>query len=345
MKIGIVNDLTICIESLQKVLISAPEHQVVWIARNGLEAIDRCKELTPDLILMDMLMPVMNGVEATRRIMQATPCPILIVTSTVTGNSAKVFEAMSAGALDAVATPVIGRTGEAAKGDELLKKIYQIGKLTGSMHKKPSKGTRVVAKPKIEIEGSDLVILGSSTGGPKVLIEILSTFPKNFPAAFIIIQHMDEQFTPGLVEWMDSQINMPVSIAKEGSMPEPGKVLMACTDGHLVMTPKLTLSYSKEPKDNFYHPSVDVFYFSVAQYWPADGVAALLTGMGRDGAEGLLALHNRNWYTVAQDRDSSIVYGMPKAAAKIGAATDILPGSMIGKAISDFLLVKKSKIQ
>jgi len=345
LKIGIVNDLTICIESLKKVLISAPEHQVVWVARNGLEAIERCKELTPDLILMDMLMPIMNGVEATRRIMQATPCPILIVTSTVTGNSAKVFEAMSAGALDAVATPVIGRTGEAAKGDELLKKIYQIGKLTGSMHKKTSKGSRVVAKPKIEIEGSDLVILGSSTGGPKVLIEILSSFPKNFPAAFIIIQHMDEQFTPGLVEWMDSQINMPVSIAKEGSMPEPGKVLMACTDGHLVMTSKLTLSYSKEPKDNFYHPSVDVFYFSVAQYWPADGVAALLTGMGRDGAEGLLALHNRNWYTVAQDRDSSIVYGMPKAAAKIGAATDILPASKIGKAISDFLLVKKSDIQ
>ena len=343
MDIGIVNDLTICIESLQKVLTSAPEHQVVWIARNGQEAVKRCKEYTPDLILMDLMMPVMNGVEATREIMQSSPCPILVVTSTVTGNSAKVFEAMSAGALDAVATPVIGKMGEVAKGGELLKKIYRIGQLTGSLHNKPGYGTKVIAKPKVKIEGVDLVILGCSTGGPKILIEILSTLPKNFPAAIIIIQHMDEQFTPGLVGWMNSQIKLPVRVACAGAIPEPGKVLMACTDDHLIMTPTLTLSYSKEPKDNFYHPSVDVFFSSVARFWPGDGVAALLSGMGRDGAEGLLALHNRNWYTIAQDQESSIVYGMPKAAAQLGAATDILPANKIGKAISNYLLTKQSK--
>ena len=127
MNIGIVNDLTICIQSLQKVLTSVPEHRVIWIARNGQEAVERCREKTPDLILMDLLMPVMNGVEATRNIMQSTPCPILIVTSTVTGNSSKVFEAMSAGALDAVATPVIGKMAETVIGDELLKKINRIG--------------------------------------------------------------------------------------------------------------------------------------------------------------------------------------------------------------------------
>jgi len=154
---------------------------------------------------------------------------------------------------------------------------------------------------------------------------------------------MNQQFTPGLVNWMDSQINMPVRIAGDGAIPEPGKVLMACTNDHLVMTPKLTLSYSKKPEENFYHPSVDVFFFSVAQYWPSTGIAALLTGMGKDGAEGLLALHNRSWYTIAQDRESSIVYGMPKAAAQIGAATDILPAKMIGRAISDFLLAIKEK--
>ncbi|KPK29907.1 MAG: chemotaxis protein [Nitrospira bacterium SG8_35_1] len=341
MKIGIVNDLAICVDSLQKVLTSVPEHQVVWVAQNGLEAVERCREITPDLILMDLLMPVMNGVEATRMIMQTNPCPILVVTSTVTGNSAKVFEAMGAGALDAVATPVIGKTGEAAKGEDLLKKIFRIGQLTGNMLKKSGKGTRVVARPKVEIEGIDLVLLGCSTGGPKILTEILSNFPGNFPAAFIIIQHMDEQFAPGLVKWIDSQIDMPVRIAKDGAMPEPGTVLMACTDDHLVMTPKLTLSYSSEPQNNFYHPSVDVFFLSVAQYWPAAGTAALLTGIGRDGAEGLLALHNRNWYTVAQDRDSSIVYGMPKAAAQLGAATEILPASEIGNAIKNFLLDKQ----
>ena len=342
MKIGIVNDLAICVESLQKVLATASEHEVIWIAGNGLEAVERCRELTPDLVLMDLIMPVMNGVEATRRIMRATPCPILVVTSTVTGNSAKVFEAMGAGALDAVATPVIAKSGAVTNGEELLKKIYRIGQLTGTIQKKTGTGQREVAKPKVEIDGIDLVVLGCSTGGPKILIEILSAFPKNFPAAFVIIQHMDEQFTPGLVKWMDSQVDLPVRVARNGDIPEPGKVLMACTDNHLVMTSTLTLSYTKEPLDNFYHPSVDVFFLSLAQYWPAKGIAAILTGMGRDGAQGLLALHNRNWYTIAQDQASSIVYGMPKAAAQIGAAADILPSGRIGGAIIDFLHPKKN---
>lgn len=342
MDIGIVNDLEICIESLQQVLASAPEHRLVWVARDGQEAVDRCKELTPDLILMDLIMPVMNGVEATRKIMQSTPCPILVVTSTVSGNSAKVFEAMSAGALDAVATPLIGKMDETVIGEELLKKIHQIGQLTGSLHKKPEK-SRSIAKPKVQIDGIDLVVLGCSTGGPNILIEILSALPEKFPASIIIVQHMDKQFTPGLVQWIDSKVNLPVSVARAGDIPEPGKILMACTDDHLVMTSTLTLSYTEEPKDNFYHPSVDVFFSSVAQFWPGEGVAALLTGMGRDGAEGLLALHNRNWYTIAQDRDSSIVYGMPKAAAQLGAATDILPAGKIGKAISNYILANQSK--
>ena len=154
---------------------------------------------------------------------------------------------------------------------------------------------------------------------------------------------MDEQFTPGLVKWMDSQIDLPVRVVRDGSLPEPGKVLIACTGDHLVMTKTLTLTYTKNPIDNFYHPSIDVFFSSIARFWPGSGIAALLTGMGRDGAEGLLALHNRNWYTIAQDKDSSIVYGMPKAAVQLKAATDILPASKIGTAISNYVLAKKSK--
>jgi two-component system response regulator WspF len=340
MKIGIVNDIAVCIETLQKVLAPVAEYEVVWVAKNGLEALEHCRELPPDLILMDLFMPVMNGIEATRRIMQTTPCPILVVTSTVEGNSARVFEAMSAGALDAVATPITDTMGEPVNGVELLKKIHRIGQIARNASTKHLGKTRLPIKPKIEIQGIDLVILGCSTGGPKVLIDILSSFPKNFPAAFIVIQHMDEQFTPGLVRWMNSQINLEVGVAADGASPQPGKVLIASTDNHLVMTPKLTLNYTMEPADVFYHPSVDVFFLSVAKYWPSSGIAVLLTGMGRDGAAGLLALHNRNWYTVAQDRDSSIVYGMPKAAAQMGAATDILPAGSIGRAIRDFLTAK-----
>jgi two-component system response regulator WspF len=341
--IGIANDLAICIESLQKVLATTPEHRVVWVARNGREAVECCTNQRPDLILMDLIMPVMNGVDATRKIMQSCPCPILIVTSTVTGNSAKVFEAMSAGAIDAVTTPVIGKTGETVNDEEFLKKIHRIGQLTGSLRKEADTRAKVIEKPKVQIDGVDLVVLGSSTGGPKILIEILSALPRNFSASIIIIQHMDEQFTPGLVKWMDSQIDLPVRVVRDGTLPEPGKVLIACTGDHLVMTSTLTLTYTKNPIDNFYHPSIDVFFSSVARFWPGNGVAALLTGMGRDGAEGLLALHNRNWYTIAQDRGSSIVYGMPKAAAQLQAATDILSASKIGTAISNYVLAIKNK--
>ena len=344
MDIGIVNDLEICIESLQQVLASTPEHRVVWVARNGQEAVDCCKKLTPDLILMDLIMPVMGGVEATHKIMQSSPCPILIVTSTVSGNSAKVFEAMSAGALDVVATPVMSKKDETGTGKELLKKIHRIGQLTGSLQKKPEK-PGPIEKPKVQIEGTDLVVLGCSTGGPNILVEILSALPETIPASIIVVQHMDQQFTPGLVQWIDSKITLPVNIARHGDMPEPGKVLIACTDDHLIMTPTLTLAYTKEPKNNFYHPSVDVFFSSIAQSWPGEGAAGLLTGMGRDGAEGLLALHNRNWYTIAQDRDSSVVYGMPKAAAELGAATDILPANKIGTAISEYIFAKQRKKQ
>ena len=209
--------------------------------------------------------------------------------------------------------------------------------------KKPDRTGSLTTKPKLKIDAVDLVVLGCSTGGPNILLQILSSLPENISASIIIVQHMDQQFTPGLVQWMDSQVKLPVKVVQDGGVPEPGKVLMACTDDHLIMTPKLTLSYTKEPENNFYHPSVDVFYLSVAQHWPGDGVAALLTGMGRDGADGLLALHKRNWYTIAQDRDSSIVYGMPKAAAQLGAATDILPASKIGQSINNFIINKNTR--
>ena len=328
MKIGIVNDLPICVENLKRVLAKVPEHQVVWVADNGLEATRCCRELAPDLVLMDLRMPLMDGVEATRRIMQETPCPILIVTASVTGNSAKVFEAMGAGALDAVATPVIGRSGESGGASEFLDKIRQIGQLTGIINKQLSRPA-TVPEARVEINGLPLVILGSSTGGPKTLVDILSVFPRNFPAAFIIIQHMENQFIPGFVSWLDSLIDMSAARISYGAVPEPGRVLVPASDKHLVMTPRLKLAYSAEPRDNYYHPCIDVFLHSVA---------AILSGMGRDGAEGLLALHRRNWYTIAQDKESSIVYGMPKAAAEIGAASASLPAGAIGRTITDLLL-------
>lgn len=331
MKIGIVNDLPMVVETLRRVVTAEKRHQVIWAAENGRVAIECCAQKTPDLILMDLIMPVMDGVEATRRIMKLCPCPILIVTSTVTGNSAKVFEAMGTGALDAVVTPVLG-SGDGVNGKELLVKIDQIAKITGIEKRSP-------AKPQIktgelgasrQAKGSFLLLLGSSTGGPQALVSVLQELPRDFPAAVVVVQHMDEQFTGGLATWLNTQLEMKVRVLREGDRPQAGEVLVAATNDHVIMRANKNLGYSVEPKNNYYHPSVDVLFNSVARHWQGRCVGVVLTGMGRDGAEGLLTLRRCGHHTIAQDQKSSVVFGMPKAAIEAGAAKDVLPVNEIG---------------
>jgi len=336
MKIGIVNDSLMAIEALRRIVSSQPEHQIVWVAHNGAEAVHNCAQLTPDLILMDLMMPVMDGVEATRQIMKVTPCSILVVTATVSGHSAQVFEAMGAGALDAVATPILGRQGDNLS-TALLEKINRIGNLLGNGRMRRLTKAGPPAQTKKRPHQDCLVAIGCSTGGPQALVRILSYLPKDFPAALVIIQHMDVKFSAGLVEWLNNQIELPVRMAMENDRPQKGTVLVPTTDGHIVLTARGTLSYTDEPRDNYYHPSVDVFFRSVASHWHGSIIAALLTGMGRDGAEGLLAIREKGGHTIAQDEASSVVYGMPKAAAALGAAKEILPVCHIGPALVDLL--------
>lgn len=334
MKIGIVNDMLTAVQSIKHILQAAPEHQVIWTAHNGAEAVKLCAAEVPDLILMDLMMPVMDGVEATRRIMKDSPCAILVVTATVSGHTSKVFEAMGAGALDAVPTPIISSGGDSSTvGEELLTKISRIGGLLGINDKTRKRPTKVARQSSGSGTRNALVVIGCSTGGPNALLKILSVFPKKFPAAFVVIQHMDEKFTPGLVDWMDSQLGLAVNLIKAGDRPQLGQVMFACTDNHLVMTGGTTMRYSVEPLENCYHPSVDVFFASVANHWHGNLIGVLLTGMGRDGAKGLLTLRQRGWHTIAQDKESSVVYGMPKAAIELGAVEEVLPIDQIGPAI------------
>ena len=334
MKLAIVNDLPMVIETLRRVIQAEGKHEILWVAENGKIAVEKCARHVPDLVLMDLIMPIMNGVESTRRIMQNSPCPILVVTSSVSGNSGLVFEAMGAGALDVVATPILyGDKG--TNGRELLGKINRIGKLIGikeppgSQYRHPSPGK----KPTLRGKGKCLIAIGCSTGGPQALLKILQVLPADFPASLVVVQHMDEQFSGGMASWLNSQVQVEVRTLKEGEQPQPGVVLFPSTNNHVVMGPNNVLKYSIEPKENFYHPSVDVFFTSVARYWQGKCVGVILTGMGRDGAEGLLALHQQGCFTIAQDEKSSIVFGMPKAAIEMGAADKILPLETIGSTI------------
>ena len=333
MRIGIVNDQPMALEALRRVLALRPDHSVIWAACDGAQAIAACARETPDLVLMDLVMPGTDGVEATRQIMAATPCAILIVTASVGANSARAFDAMGYGAIDAVDTPVLGRGDLQEGAAAFLHKIDTVAKLLGTRRFIPSGNT--FNDTWIITRRERLVAVGASAGGPAALTAVLSGLPKNFPAAVVIVQHVDARFAQGMADWLSRDSALPVRVAKEGDRPAVGTVLLAGTNDHLCFLSAERVGYSPEPRDQAYRPSVDVFFASVGVHWTGEAVGVLLTGMGRDGAIGLKALRDKGHYTIAQDQATSTVYGMPKAAASLGAAVDILPLERIAPRLID----------
>ena len=342
MRIGIVNDMSMAREALRRVVVSSPEHKVIWTASDGAEAIALAREERPDLILMDLVMPGTDGVEATRRIMGESPCAILVVTATVSGHLSKVYQAMGYGALDAIDTPALGTRGDVTGAALLLHKIEIINMLIGKPAERPRYRQSESASmspasfgPRVEQPSlKPLVVLGASTGGPHALAKVLSHLPATLAATIIIVQHVDAAFAPGLGQWLTEQARRPVTVITEEHRPDPRQVLLSATDDHLLLGEDLRLYYSAEPRTVCYRPSVDVFFGSVARNWRRPGVAALLTGMGRDGAQGLLQLRGLGWRTIAQDESSSVVWGMPRAAIEIGAAEEVLHLDRIAEAIT-----------
>ncbi|WP_050464794.1 chemotaxis response regulator protein-glutamate methylesterase [Herbaspirillum autotrophicum] len=344
MKIGIVNDTPMAVELLRRILATRPEHQVVWIAGDGEQAVNMCAWQQPDLILMDLVMPKVDGVEATRRIMGKTPCPILIVTVDVGASANKVYEAMGYGALDAVDTPVLV-SGDMKRGAvSLMAKIDAIGQRISQGAYLPS--PKVLPRAPVGVSvppertrrersagevPERLIAIGASTGGPAALATVLRALPVNFSAAVIVVQHIGEAFANGMAHWLSQQTVLPVRLAEEGDQPRAGQVLVAGTSSHLKFKSGTTLGYVPEAAEDVHHPSIDVFFHSVVRYWRGQAVGVLLTGMGRDGADGLKAMRDKGYYTIAQDQESSAVYGMPKAAAELNAAVDVVPVTGIAR--------------
>ena len=343
MRIAIVNDMKMAVEVMRRIITTAQGYDVAWIARDGKEAVSRCADDVPDLILMDLIMPEMDGVEATRNIMANSPCPILVVTASVTANAAKVFETMSVGALDAVSTPILGISGEAEGKNALLKKIRTIGKLIDADRKKTSLNLSV--SPKTGTSDKCLLALGASTGGPAALVKILSSFPRDLPAAVVIVQHVDKEFSKGFADWLGEYSKLPVRLAMSGDRLNPGTVLVAGTNNHLYINERSCLAYKGEPLHTPYRPSVDVFFNSILENWGGKAVAALLTGMGKDGADGLLQLKQHGIYTVAQNQETCRVYGMPKAAVELNAAVNILSIDDIAETLAKKILAYQKESQ
>jgi len=323
MRIGIANAAPSMIAVLRRALALRSEHQIVWVARDGAQAIALCAKDTPDVVLMDLLLPGIDGAQATRRIMATSPCAILIVTASVGANGGPIFDAMGHGAIDAVDAPVPGSGDLRTTGAAFLQKIDTIAKLVSTRRFIPTPDmfgdTWVISRRE------RLVAIGASAGGPMAVARILAALPKEFPAAIVVIQHVDERFASGMADWLSRESPLPVRVASEGERPSAGVVLLAKTNDHLIFKSAHRVGYTPEPREQPYRPSVDVFFESASELWSGDAVGVLLTGMGRDGAKGLQTMRQKGHYTIAQDEASSAVYGMPKAAATLGAAVDILP--------------------
>jgi two-component system response regulator WspF len=331
--VAIVNDSVFASEALRRIVSGSARHQVAWLAASGLDALHNCREDQPDLILMDLMMPHMDGVEATRQIMLQCPCPVIIVTALLDQNLGKVFQCLGEGALDVLSLPALGmQDGGAGAGlgatpglaaseaqSALLGKIDMVAQLLG-------KGGRGAARPLVSrAAGQTLVVIGASAGGPAALAAILEELPSDFGAPIIIVQHVDSQFASSMADWLNSHSNLPVRLAVEGDRPVAGQVLMAGTNNHLRFIDECILGYTVEPMVGSFRPSIDVFFESAVRFWGGSCVGVILTGMGRDGVAGLKLLRQAGALTIAQDCESSIVYGMPKGAFESGAAAEVLP--------------------
>lgn len=347
-KVLLVDDSPIALRILNKALESVDDIIVVGTAQNGQEGLEAVNRLQPDVVCTDYHMPVMNGLEFTKRIMSENPLPILVVSVSVQdeGDEQNIFALLEAGAVDILPKPRGMFDPNYAYIKEKL--THKIRVLAGVrvVHKYKSsllEGYETPYKPRHmllksgEVDDNHVIInhqasrchtvvaLGSSTGGPQALQQILSALPSNFPWPILCVQHIAEGFLIGMVHWLQESCQLKIKIAEEGEHTQPGTVYMAPDKRQLTMDKNGVLHTSGEFLGVHYLPSVDVTFTSLSQHCGEKVIAVLLTGMGDDGAVGLKNISDAGGVTIAENEESSIVFGMPRVAIEMGAAQKILP--------------------
>lgn len=332
-RVGIVNDLAVACEALRRAIATDPALEVIWIARDGREAVDAARRARADVVLMDLIMPVMDGVAATREIMRTAPCPILVVTATVSGNAGLVYEALGAGALDAVNTPTFADSSTLKGAEDLLRRIRRIARIEPA-----TSDVRHAAEPPRMVGSAgagaaSIIAIGASTGGPRATADLIAALPRPCGAAILVVQHLSAPFVPGYADWLAGATGHRVVIARAGDRPSAGDVLIADGELHMALSPQGSIEYREQPSASLHRPSVDELFASLAAN-TRPGIAVLLTGMGRDGAAGMLRLRQAGWHTIAQDERSSVVWGMPAAAVQLGAAVETLAPPAIAQSIA-----------
>lgn len=341
-KVLIVEDSPVVREFLVHTLSSDPEIYVAGTANNGEEALEYVEHKRPDVITMDINMPRMNGFEATRKIMETHPTPIVIVSGHWDPQEvATTFRAMEAGALAVLPRPMgIGHPDyeeTAAKLIQTVKLMSEVKVVRRWARPRPEKVAPTlppVVKPERAPAEIQLVAIGASTGGPIALQTILSGLPKDFPVPVLIVQHIASGFVQGFVEWLAQSAGFPVQVATQDEPLLPGCARVAPDGFHLGVEMGNRIVLSQDEPENGFRPSVSYLLRSVAKVWGKNAVGVLLTGMGADGAKELKWMKERGALTIAQDQESSVVHGMPGAAIKMGAATYVLPPERIAAVLS-----------
>jgi two-component system chemotaxis response regulator CheB len=342
-RILVVEDSLTVRRRLIEILSADPEIEVVGEAEDGKRAIELCLEHRPDMITMDMMLPVMSGLAATEYIMAHCPTPILVVSSSVNrGELFKTYEALAAGAVD-----VIDKMSGAEPDDvwerNFLSSVKMVARIRVITHPRgrltptrptPTRPPEPVVHPRSKTR-RDVVVIGASTGGPAAIVEVLRRLPPSFDLPILFVLHINEPFGTAFADWLDGQTSRRVAYAREGEpvSAAAGRVVMAPGGSHLVVRDR-RLRLTSDAERHSCRPSIDVLFESAAIEYGASAAACLLTGMGRDGALGLLDIRKAGGLTIAQDEASSIIYGMPREAVMLGAAARVLPLNEIGAALA-----------
>ncbi|MRS13099.1 MAG: chemotaxis-specific protein-glutamate methyltransferase CheB [Actinobacteria bacterium] len=338
-RVLIADDSLVAREMLTQILLSDEGIEVVGTASNGQEAVDMVARLRPDLVTMDVHMPKMDGLEATERIMAYTPTPILVVSSSVYGEGmGRAFDALAIGALEVIKKPeprdwaaleVIGR--DIIRRVKILARVKVITHIRG--RRSPGHGPQPThVKPTAGAGRLQLVAVGSSTGGPSALLNVLGRLPADFRLPIVIAQHIAEGFVPGLASWLDAGCKINVVPAEDGKSVVPGTAYIAATGANLEID-GVTTRFTDPKAGQLYIPSADTLFESAVRSYGRRAIGVLLTGMGADGASGLKRMHDAGAPTICQDEATSTVWGMPKAAIDAGAADAVLPVHEIGPEI------------
>ncbi|MDQ7037870.1 MAG: chemotaxis response regulator protein-glutamate methylesterase [Aquificota bacterium] len=346
-KVLVVDDSAFMRKAIREILESDPEIEVVGTARNGLEAVEKAKELKPDVITLDINMPVMDGKEALARIMEENPTPVVVVSSLTQEDAPITMELLDMGAFDYVPKPSGTISLDIHKvADDIRTKVKQAYRSRARvLSRGPSQRVlRASFKPAKRGLAKYVVAVGISTGGPATLIDILQDCEVDEETAYLVVQHMPPQFTPSLAKRLSEYTPIQFHHATHGQAVLGGYGYLAPGGWHMKVVPGGKIKLFKD--DSYiYYPSADVLFSSVAEVYCPNAVGVILTGIGRDGAEGLLRMKECGCITIAESEETAVVYGMPAAAKEIGAAVEILPAYRIASAIKRHLRRLKERGQ